>query len=243
MEVLCLLGLLASQSRQAAILVVLALGTAVLRDSHIRGRWKTVMFIAVPALGLTYYSFVLAFRNNPQFNSVAIRVGQIGAAVHVWHQSPWLGLGLRFYYLPQFASVTAPPNSLIDNLASTGIIGSVAFFFMVMVTMRSMALLPRVYGTLGLVVLMAHYVDGLFDIFWIGAESIAPFVIAGIALGMADADPKGDRARDLAEVTNADRRRLDRGTGARPSRRDLPPYRPSARGSVEPGAVPPGAGR
>ena len=89
--------------------------------------------------------------------------------------------------------MTAPPNSLVDNLASTGIIGSVAFFFLVVVTMRAMSGLPRIYGTLGLVVLLAHYVDGLFDTFWIGALSITPFIIAGISLGMADADPDSER--------------------------------------------------
>jgi len=31
---------------------------------------------------------------------------------------------MRFYNLPQYLYVTAPPNSLVDNLASTGVIGS-----------------------------------------------------------------------------------------------------------------------
>jgi len=206
-EALCLLGLLASQSRQSAILVVLALGTAILLNSDVRGRSKMIVFIAVPIVGIVYYSFALAFQNNPQFNSVAIRFGQIDAAIRVWHTSPVFGLGMRFYNLPQYLTVTAPPNSLVDNLASTGIIGSVAFFFLVIVTMRSLAALPRIYGTLGLVVLLAHYVDGLFDTFWIGALSITPFLIAGISLGMADADPDGERVPDLlAEAASAKRR-------------------------------------
>jgi hypothetical protein len=206
-EALCLLGLLASQSRQSAILVVVALGTAILLNSDVRGRSKMIIFIAVPIVGIVYYSFALAFQNNPQFNSVAIRFGQIDAAIHVWQTSPVFGLGMRFYNLPQYLTVTAPPNSLVDNLASTGIIGSVAFFFLVIVTMRSLGALPRIYGTLGLVVLLAHYVDGLFDTFWIGALSITPFLIAGISLGMADADPDGERVPDLvAEAASARRR-------------------------------------
>jgi len=239
-EGLCLLGLLASQSRQAAILLVLALGTAILRDSKVRGKWKTLIFIGVPALGLSYYSLALAFQNDPKFNSIAIRFGQIGAAVHVWHQSPWLGLGLRFYNLPQFISVTVPPNSLVDNLASSGIIGSIAFFFMVIVTMRSMTLLPRIYGTLGMVILLAHYVDGLFDIFWIGALSIAPFVIAGISLGMTDADPTGARARDLVDGAAADRRRRGRGGDGLPTQDGPPVARPASPRPVAPGPLPPG---
>ena len=87
-EVLCLARSPGqSQSRQSAILLVLALGTALLLNSEVRGRWKLIIFIAVPVVVLVYYSFALAFRNNPQFNSVAIRFGQIGAAIHVWHRA------------------------------------------------------------------------------------------------------------------------------------------------------------
>ena len=32
-------------------------------------------------------------------------------------------MGLRFYNLPQFVTVTPPPNVLVDNLASTGLLG------------------------------------------------------------------------------------------------------------------------
>jgi hypothetical protein len=62
------------------------------------------------------------------------------------------------------------------------------FFFMVIITVRALYKLPYVIGTLGLVVLVGHYIDGLFDIFWIGASSIAPFILAGISLGIADRD-------------------------------------------------------
>jgi hypothetical protein len=147
---------------------------------------------AIPLVVVLYYSFTVNARNNPRFNSVSIRVDQIGAAIHAWHLSPLLGQGMRFYNLPQFITVTAPPNVLIDNLASTGVVGSLAFAFMLVVTVRTMARLPYVVGTLGLVILLTHYLDGLFDIFWIGASSIAPFIIAGISLGMADLGRNGE---------------------------------------------------
>jgi hypothetical protein len=84
---------------------------------------------------------------------------------------------------------------LIDNLASTGIVGSLAFVFMVVVTLRALYRLPYAIGTLGLVVLLSHYVDGMFDIFWIGASSVTPLIIAGISLGMADLQQTGDGSR------------------------------------------------
>ena len=62
-------------------------------------------------------------------------------------------------------------------------------------TMRTMARLPRIFGTLGLAILLGHYVDGLFDIFWIGASMIPPLVIVGMSLGVADLDGRDRQSR------------------------------------------------
>ncbi len=185
-EVLCIGGLLASQSRQSLILLVLALAVAVLLNPEVRRRSKLILAAAVPLTAVLYYSFSIAARTNPHFNSVSIRFGQIGAALHVWHLSPILGLGMRFYNLPQYVSVTPPPNVFVDNLSTTGIVGSLAFLYLVYATMRTMFRLPASIGTLGLVILLGHYVGGLFDTFWIGASTIAPFIVAGVCLGIAD---------------------------------------------------------
>jgi hypothetical protein len=212
---LCLVGLLATQSRQSAILLVVALGAALFLSPELRRRGKILLLAAVPVVVLVYYSFSINARNNPQFNSVAIRVGQISAAMHVWRLSPILGEGMRFYNLPQYVAVTAPPNVVIDNLASTGILGSVAFIFLVVITMRTMYRLPYTLGTLGLVLLLGHYVGGLFDIFWLGGPTVGPLIIAGVCLGLADMDRmKGDEQPAVAvepagEATAApDRRSL-----------------------------------
>ena len=191
----CFCGLLASQSRQAVVALILAVAVATFLNPDVRRRSKLMLLGCLPLVVALYYSFSLAARNNPRFNSVSIRVDQINAAVHVWHLSPMLGEGMRFYNLPQFVYVTAPPNVLIDNLASTGLVGSLAFFYLVFVTMRTMARLPRMIGTLGLVILLGHYVDGLFDIFWIGANMIPPLVIVGMSLGVADLDGRDRQSR------------------------------------------------
>ena len=212
---LCIGGLLASQSRQSIILLILAIGLAGFLNPELRRKSKLLMLASVPVIVALYYSFSIAARNNPRFNSVSARVDQISAAIHVWHLSPILGEGMRFYNLPQFILVTAPPNVFIDNLASTGIVGSLAFVFMVCVTVRTMFRLPYALGTLGLVILVFHYVDGLFDIFWIGASTIAPFIIAGVSLGMADMDKVARDARGGADLATAPpRRALAGGTAA-----------------------------
>ncbi len=202
---LCIGGLLASQSRQSVILLIMAIALAAFLNPELRRQAKLAMVAAIPVAVALYFSFTINARRNPQFNSVTARVDQLSAALHVWHLSPILGEGMRFYNLPQFITVTAPPNVLIDNLASTGIVGSLAFVYLVCVTLRTMFRLPYELGTLGLVVLAIHYVDGLFDIFWIGASTIAPFIIAGISLGMADMDrtARGVGARVAAHLVPA----------------------------------------
>ncbi len=213
----CLLGLLASQSRQAGILMVLAIAIAFLRNPDLRRRSKLIILGCLPVVYLVYYSFENAAKNNPRFNSVSIREGQYTLAFHVWHLSPIFGEGMRFYNLPQWLYVTAPPNVLIDNLASTGIIGSLAFFFLVWVTVKTMFRLPYAIGTLGLVILIGHYVDGLFDIFWIGAMYGTPYIICGVCLGLADGDRHQRRPTDLAVVEDSDRRVVGSPTRMRPS--------------------------
>ena len=206
---LCIGGLLATQSRQSIILLILAIALSVFLNPELRRRSRMIMVAAIPVAVALYYSFSLSFRNNPKFNSVTVRVDQLSAAMHVWHLSPVLGEGMRFYNLPQFLLVTAPPNVFVDNLASTGVVGSLAFLFMVFITVRTMWRLPYVFGTLGLVVLVGHYVDGLFDIFWIGASSIGPFILAGISLGMTDRfrDRHGVVATGRAMTTELPRNR------------------------------------
>jgi hypothetical protein len=196
-KLVCIGGLLASQSRQSIILLVLAITLSVLLDPDFRRRAKLMLLGAIPLAVVLYRSFSINARNNPQFNSVSTRFDQFNAAIHVWHLSPLLGEGMRFYNLPQFITVTAPPSVIYDNLASTGIVGSLAFLFMVIVTVRTMFRLPFNYGTLGLVVLLGHYVDGLFDIFWIGASSIAPFIIAGMSLGITDMNMNRDKGLNV----------------------------------------------
>ncbi len=81
---LCFGGLLASQSRQAIISLILAIVVATFLNPDVRRRSKLVLLGCLPLMIGLYYSFSLAAHNNPKFNSVSIRFGQIGDALHVW---------------------------------------------------------------------------------------------------------------------------------------------------------------
>ncbi len=76
-SVICILGLLASQSRQAIIVLILGLALLLVLNPDLRGRSKILVLAAIPVAAALYESFIYNARNNPKFNSVAARVSQI----------------------------------------------------------------------------------------------------------------------------------------------------------------------
>ncbi len=197
-EVLCFFGLLASQSRQAMIVLIGALVLATLVRSDVHRRSKLIFVFVLPLAVLAYVTFKTQFAVNPKFNSVAIRVDQLSIALDVWHKNPWLGQGMRFYNLPAFVGVPVPPNVIIGGLASTGIVGVIALLVFFGTSLGVVFRLPRAYGVLALSILAGHYVEGLFDIFWIGAYAAIPFLVVGMCLGAADTDLLGVRPVERA---------------------------------------------
>jgi hypothetical protein len=223
---LCVAALLASQSRQSWVVLIGVLLLAYLLRPDMRRRAKLMLLGLVPLAVLTYYTFARAFKDNPKFNSVAIRLDQYRGDIAIWHLSPLLGVGMRFYNLPQYAVAGGvPPSVIMENLASTGVVGSIAFVVLVVLTIRAVLKLPLEYRTLGLVVLTGHYVEGLFDIFWVGAYAAAAFIIVGLVIGICDravsqqceSTLSRDMASSLALVAN--------GTGS-----GFPPSAPPGRG-------------
>ena len=197
-EVLCFFGLLASQSRQAMIVLIGALVLATMVRSDVHRRSKLIFVFVLPLAVLAYVTFKTQFAVNPKFNSVAIRVDQLSIALDVWHKNPWLGQGMRFYNLPAFVGVPVPPNVIIGGLASTGIVGVIALLVFFGTSLGVVFRLPRAYGVLALSILAGHYVEGLFDIFWIGAYAAIPFLVVGMCLGAADTDLLGVRPVERA---------------------------------------------
>lgn len=206
-KILCILGLLASQSRQAMVVLIGVLCLAALMNPEVRRRSKLMLLGIIPLAGFLYYDFTTQAKNNPKFNTVAIRLDQYAAALKVWHLSPIFGEGMRFYNLPQFSNVGVPPSVIIENLAASGIVGSIAFLACAVLLVRAVVKLPREVGLLGLLVLCGHLTEGLFDIFWIGAYSAAPMIVVGVAIGMADmvrcGIPLPGRSGDRAPLARA----------------------------------------
>lgn len=184
---LCVVALFASHSKQAIIALVVVLVLASIRMPSVRRRSKLLLVSLVP---LAIYASVVGagelakFRHH--FNSLRVRYLAYEAALRIWRLHPWLGLGPRWFYLPQFAGNIQPPDIIVETLVSTGVVGLVAMIVLLAGSARVLARLPRDIGTVALLVLVGRVVESLFDIYWVSAAGALPWLVAGMALGVAD---------------------------------------------------------
>jgi len=188
---LCVAGLFAAHSKQGIIALAVVLLIAAVRLPSVRRRSKLLLASIVP---LVSYAYVVAsgeltsFRHH--FNSLRVRYLAYQAALHIWRLHPWLGVGPRWFYLPQYAGNIQPPDIVVETLVSTGVVGLVALTVLLVGTSRVLARLPRDIGTVALAVMVGRVVESLFDIYWVSASGALPWLVAGLALGVADAGYK-----------------------------------------------------
>jgi hypothetical protein len=183
---LSVVGILAAQSRQAMIGCALGLVVAAVRTrriSNVSRRSKILLAGTVPLVIIAYVTISSEFSSHNQFNSVHQRQAWFQQSIQVWHTSPWLGVGLRWWYTARFPFSFQPPNGEMEMLSSAGIIGLAAFLFLFG---RSLVLLwnvPIRFGTMAFTAVLMRFVEGQFDIFWVTAVSSIPWILAGLALG------------------------------------------------------------
>ncbi|MCL2424168.1 MAG: O-antigen ligase domain-containing protein, partial [Micrococcales bacterium] len=180
-------GMLASQSRQALISVVVAVVLIVLRDASMSARSRAVllpMFAAVVAVGLTMGA---QFSEGNKFNSVFQRLDWYAQTTEVWQMNPWFGMGLRWWNTGLLAETFQPPQAILEVLSSAGILGLIGFVimfggFMTILWRR----LPAQYGTLAVAEVLCRVVQGQLDQFWLTVQVSVPLIIVGICIGAYD---------------------------------------------------------
>lgn len=182
-----ILGLIGSQSKQAVIALGAVIVLGMVRHTGVRHRSRRLA-PALAVAGIVIYAVVSTqlHAKAGTFNSATIRVTANSADIAVWKLDPLLGQGMRWFYLPQFAGNIQPTNILYEALAASGILGALAYAVTLAGTSRVLARLPRDIGTLGLALVLGRVVEGVFDSYWIGAETAIGWLVAGMALGIAD---------------------------------------------------------
>jgi len=180
---ICVVGILATQSRQSLVALALVLIVLVLkRDPH-RRRSKVILVTVVPALALVGTLVRDQLASGNQFNSANQRLNWFADSVVVWSQQPWVGAGLRWWYTDRFPFAFQPPNAEMEVLSSTGVIGLAAFLVLMLGALVVLWKMDPVYGTAAFAVLGSRFVQGQLDLFWVAVQTSIPFVIVGICLG------------------------------------------------------------
>ena len=183
----CAVGILAAQAKQDIIALALVVLLAAFLDPRVRRRSRMLVAATLALLIAGYFMLAAELSGPGKLNTVTERTGALSSDFHIWLQSPIFGEGMRWFYLPQFASYGQPPNILLETLTDTGLVGLLAILVLLVGSARIYLSLPRAVSTLALVLLAGRVVEAIFDVYWVSPQTTLPWMIAGLALGAWDA--------------------------------------------------------
>lgn len=182
----CTAGVGASMSRQAWIGVVVCGLFLLARSAHHRRR-LLLASLPVAAGILAYVGLAVQHQaaSGNKFNSLNQRLTWYHDSLKLFHLSPWLGEGFRWWYTGRFSFAFQPPNAEIEVLTEVGLLGLVAFLVLLVASLRCLWRLAPLVGWLPFAVILARVIEAQFDIFWVTATASLPWMIAGIGMGAA----------------------------------------------------------
>lgn len=185
--VFLLLGtaLVLTQSRQAVVGLAVGLVVLVLRGRREHRRSRVIILAVVPVLVFIGTVVQDQLHSDNEHNSTLQRIAWLKDSIVVWQSSPWFGAGNRWWYDNRFAIAFQPPNAEVEVLTTSGVVGLAAFLALMV---GSIVVLWRVaprYGSLAVAVVVARFVQGQLDLFWVAVQVSLPFVIVGLCLGAA----------------------------------------------------------
>jgi hypothetical protein len=180
---ICLMGILASQSKQAMVSVAAGILLIVLRGASLGRRSRLVLISLIPLLVIAYVVTSNQLASGNKFNAAHQRLAWYTDSITIWQSSEWLGVGLRWWYTARFQVSFQPPNAEFEMLTSAGIVGLGGFLMTSAVALWLMWHMDVRYGVMALAVVSARLVQGQLDLFWVASQSSVPWLIVGTALG------------------------------------------------------------
>jgi hypothetical protein len=184
LRILIVVGLLATQSRGAALSLVAVVAIYAMR--HRSARQRAPMFFLAAMLALIAASVVTLQDqqvNNPDFNGIVLRANTIDDALNnVWADHPYVGGGLK-YFKSASAQAGGAEQIFVTELAEAGIIGLIGLIGLLGNTLR--VLLPRrdTIGETAFLVFVLEILFALTAIFWIAGTLTLPMLLVGLAAG------------------------------------------------------------
>ncbi|RYV50763.1 O-antigen ligase family protein [Pengzhenrongella frigida] len=181
--VLCLLGVIASQARQALVGVAIALLVVALRNTRDRRRAVPILLAVVPALWFALASVRDQLTSGSEFNSANQRLTWYTQALEVWERNEWFGVGLRWWTTGRTEYGFQPPNAELEVLSSAGAVGLLGFLILMIGALVVLWRVDPRYGTLAFAILTLRLVQGQLDLFWVAVQVSVPFLVVGVCLG------------------------------------------------------------
>lgn len=183
-----ILGLLASQSKQAIVELVFILFLLIVTMPNVRRRSRLVLAGAAPAAVFAYIVSMRELRKfeHGGFNSLKERAIALSNALAASAGHRWFGLGPHWYLLARYAGNIQPPDVFVEELAATGVVGLLGLLVLVFGSATVLARLPRSIGMLGLVLVLGRLVEGIFDLYWVSAAGTLPWIFVGLSAGIGD---------------------------------------------------------
>ena len=187
MTILLFLGLLASQSRGAAMALVAAAAIYLLRSGN-----KRLARLAPIVLGLALVLITFAIlsvsssledqSSASQFNSVNSRLDGYRYAIDsAWRPHIPLGSGPKWFRLQGFDS--GPHNMVVSELSETGVLGTAALAVFLGGALVVLWRMRTQLADAAVLVLIERLLDAMLGILWVAGTGTVPWLVAGLALG------------------------------------------------------------
>ncbi|MCU0309548.1 MAG: O-antigen ligase family protein [Acidimicrobiales bacterium] len=193
LRVVMIVGLAATQSRAAAIGLVVALAVRPLLQGN-RGRRRQVsiaLLVACAAL-ITVTAVSINERdlsrpsNELKFNAINTRTDVLRSTwSEVIVENRLVGAGLRFWTDPAEPRPT-PHNWVIGELGEAGVIGLAGVLVLLGATALALRRSPALLAELAMLAFVLRVTQGFADIFWVAGPLTAALILTGLGL---TADP------------------------------------------------------
>jgi O-antigen ligase len=181
-QVLFFVGLVACQSRAAAVMVVVLLVAYAIRGSG-SSRSPIAFVGGVAAIVVTYFSVESLFGTNSddaRFNSLNSRLDVYGSVLEIWERHPLFGAGLRFWNSPDYAGVGEPHNLVVSALGESGVVGLLALLVLLVGAWRLTTAAPRMQRGIARFAIAAKAMESLLGIYWVAGTLTFSWLLVGM---------------------------------------------------------------
>ena len=203
----CSLGLVATQSRAAALGLVAALAVRPLLGGQSRNQKAASIGLLLICLVLLVFTAMSLQANDlsrpadeQKFNSINSRTNVYEEAIQkVWLKNRFVGGGLKYFRDPERAYPT-PHNIVIGELAEAGLIGLAGLTVLLVATAVALRASPTTdLAVLGMMAFVCRLTQGMADIFWVAGPLTIALLLVGMGLtpDPTDTGPDASHGDDI----------------------------------------------